>query len=196
MKKIGFFGGTFDPIHFGHINLAIQLFEKHRLDEVLFCPAARSPFKEDRPPGASPGDRMAMAELAIADIGAFRICKIELERPGLSYTVDTLRALKERFDPAVHWYILLSGDTLAGFHRWKESEEIVRLATPIVGSRGGAQQKIPRSPVRDALRKGLTETDQFEVSSTQIRDRLKKKLYCGHLLPAKVLDYIEKNNLY
>jgi len=195
MKKIGFFGGTFDPVHFGHINLALQLFESHGLDEVLFCPVARSPFKEEMPPAASPNDRAAMTQLAIEDIGFFRLSRIELERPGLSYTIDTLRALHSVYRND-RLYLLLSEDSLRCFHLWKECEEIVKLAQPLVGSRGQAEEKIPASPVSKALRKGLTPTSRLEISSTQIRERLKNGLYCDHLVPLKVLDYIEKHHLY
>jgi len=196
MKKTGFFGGTFDPIHFGHINLAIQLAEIHALDEVLFCPAGRSPFKASRPPLAFAEDRIMMVKLAIQEIDAFRVSSIEIQRKGLSYTIDTLRALKESYKPQTQWYILLSEDSLSCFHLWKEPEEIIRMAWPLIGSRSSVRPEIPPSPVREALLEGLTETKQYEISSTDIRDRLKKGLYCGHLVPSKVLEYIAQRRLY
>ena len=194
--KIGFFGGTFDPIHFGHINLAIQLLESHRLDQVLFCPAGQSPFKEHRPPIASSEDRLSMVQLAIEDIPAFHLCKIEVFRSGLSYTIDTLRTLKESLSPNTQLYILLSADVLSSFHQWKEPQGIIQLASPLIGSRCNHPIVVPPSSVRAALLEGLTETRQFEISSTEIRERLSKKLYCGHLLPHKVLSYINKHSLY
>ena len=196
MKKIGFFGGTFDPIHFGHINLAIQLCEIHALDQVIFCPAGRSPFKASQAPFASPQNRIAMVKAVIEEIDLFRLSAIEIQRPGLSYTVDTLRALKESYGVESRWYILLSEDSLSSFHRWKEPEEIIRMAWPLIGSRSVSRSEIPPSPVREALLGGLTETAQFEISSTEIRDRLKKGLYCGHLVPSKVLEYIVQHSLY
>lgn len=200
MKKIGFFGGTFDPIHFGHINLALQLLEKHHLDEVLFCIAARSPFKKNRPPVAASGHRLAMTRFAIRSIPAFRICKIELERPGVSYTVDSLRLLQasyERKKEAVQLYILLSDDVLDSFHLWKDPQEIVRLAHPLVGLRTPpCQERIPASLVKEALLNGITPTTRLEISSTLVRARLKKGLYCEHLVPLKTLDYINKHRLY
>lgn len=199
MKKIGFFGGTFDPIHFGHINLALQIFEKHRLDEVLFSVANRSPFKKSQAPAAAAEHRLAMTRLAIRDIPAFRICSIELERPGVSYTVDSLQLLRtayERESENVQLYILLSDDVLDSFHLWKNPQEIVSLARPLIGMRTFCPEKIPASPVKDALIKGITPTRRFEISSTQIRARLKKGLYCRHLVPLKALDYIGKHRLY
>lgn len=196
MRKIGFFGGTFDPIHFGHINLAIELFEIHGLDEVIVCPAARSPFKKSQASIASMQHRMAMTQLAILDIPAFRLSCDELERPGISYTIDTLRVIKENLGAQDQLYILLSEDAVESFHLWKNFEEILRVARPLIGSRGGGKPHIPPSPVREKLLKGLTPTTQLEISSTEIRRRLKKGLYCGHLVPAKVLDYIGKMQLY
>jgi len=199
MKKIGFFGGTFDPIHFGHINLALQLSEKHHLDEVLFCIAARSPFKKNRPPAAEAKHRLAMTRLAIQDIPGFKVSEIELQRSGISYTIDSLRSLRAEFErghEAVQLYILLSDESLENFHLWKNAEEIVQLAAPLVGFRTISHEKIPASPVKGALLKGLTLTNRFEISSTQIRSRLKKGLYCRHLMPFKTLDYIHKHRLY
>jgi len=199
MKKIGFFGGTFDPIHFGHINLALQLMEKHRLDEILFCIAARSPFKKDRSPVADADHRLSMTRIAIRPIPAFRVCTIELERSGVSYTVDTLAELRASYDrrkERVQLYILLSDDVLNNFHLWKNPQEIVHMARPLVGLRTPCPGSIPSSPVKEALIKGITPTARLEISSTQVRNRLKKELYCGHLVPLKALDYIDKHRLY
>ncbi len=95
MRKIGFLGGTFDPIHIGHINLAIELSEAHHLSEVLFCPSFCSPFKTAFPPKANPLHRAAMVRAAIQDIPSFRYISLEIEKSGVSYTIDTLRRLKE-----------------------------------------------------------------------------------------------------
>lgn len=169
--KIGLFGGTFDPIHFGHINLAVQLFEAHGLNELLFCPAWRSPFKEAST--ASGEARKAMVQLAIEEIPHFKLLCFELDRPGVSYTIDTLRFLSAKH-PGAELYLLLSQESFQEFPRWKEHAEILRLVKPLVGPRGAA----------------------FEISSTQVRERLKKGLYCGHLIPAKSLDYIHQHHLY
>lgn len=196
MKKTGIFGGTFDPIHFGHINLALQLMEIHQLDEVIVCPAAVSPFKEHLPPVASADHRSAMIQLAIADIGRFQLSRIELDRSGVSYTVDTLRSFSRKYGETAKLYLLLSEEAIETFHCWKDAEAIIDLACPLIGSRDGARSRIPPSPVQEALKRGLTPTARFEISATQVRDRLKKGLYCGHLVHAKVLDYIQRNSLY
>lgn len=167
-KTVGFFGGSFDPIHFGHLSLAVQLMEANNLDEVLFCPAFCSPFKLSSPPLASPERRLAMLKLAL-ELPQFKISTLELDRGGCSYTIDTLRALREE---GVKFRLLLSDETAAHLDQWKEEEELIKLAPPLAGLR------------------------KMEISSTEIRARLKKKLYCGHLVPAETLDYIREHHLY
>jgi nicotinate-nucleotide adenylyltransferase len=198
MKKIGFFGGTFDPLHFGHLSLAVRLAELHGLDEVLFCPVNQSPFKK-RVPSALPEHRMAMIELGIQGMPLFKLCKLELERGGVSYTVDSLRWLKEHYEKKnepVELYLLLSSESIPSFHQWKEAEEIVQLARPIIGNRGESIQKIPNSPFQETLLSSMISTPIMEISSTEIRERLSKELYCSHLVPAIILDYIRRHNLY
>ena len=163
---IGFFGGSFDPIHFGHITLAVHILETHQLKEILFCPAFCSPFKSGSPPHASAEHRLAMLKLAL-DHPQFKITTIELDRGGPSYTIDTLRALQIK-----GLRLILSNEAAAHLNKWKETEELLKLAPPLIGPRENG------------------------ISSTEIRARLKQKLYCGHLIPAKTLEYIKKNNIY
>jgi len=186
MKKIGFFGGSFDPIHFGHLNFALEIFERCGLDEILFCPAFCSPFKTDSPPLASPEHRLEMLKRSIAAIPHFRVTAIELERGGASFTVETLRKLQQ---PGASYRLLLAEEAALHFDRWKEPEEILRLAPPIVGTRTGTALKGP-------LAKAVVKIPLFDLSSTGVKERLKKKLYCGHLVPGKALDYIAQHDLY
>lgn len=195
MRKVGLFGGTFDPIHFGHLNLALQISEKHCLDEVFFCPASQSPFKKEKS-YASPQERLEMVRLSIEGIPGFHILDHEVKKEGISYTVETLRFLQSTLNDPTQLYLLLSQDALPSFHKWKSAKEIVQLAQPLVGTRKGFSHKITPSPVSASLHKGLTTTTQMEISSTEIRDRLKRGLYCGHLVPAKVLNYLANRNLY
>ena len=199
-RHIGLFGGTFNPIHFGHINLALELKEKKELDEVWFIPSHLSPFKVHEP--LLPSDhRLNMIELAIESIPDFKMCSEELTRPPPSYTIDTVKALiHEHSDCA--FSLLCSQDTLLRFPEWKDPLELIRLVPIWIGSRNYAEltAHLPTwgisEEISSALRKGLVLTRQLEISSTDIRDRLQKKLYCGHLLPAKVLDYIYAHQLY
>ncbi len=167
MKKVGFFGGSFDPIHFGHISLAVYLLEKYNLDQILFCPAAVSPFKTDAPPYSSGKHRVEMLKLAL-DVPQFKISTLELDRGGTSFTIDTIRALSKEYE----LNLLLSDEAADGLVHWKDTEALQKMAPPLIG---------PRSR---------------EISSTEIRKRLLKKLYCGHLVPGKALDYIQANQLY
>ena len=179
-KKIGLFGGTFDPIHFGHLNLAIQLLEKGGLDQILFCPALFSPFKSDCLPKASAHHRLAMIKLVLEPF--FAVTDIEIAREGPSYTIDTLRSLDQK---NIEYRLLLSDETAASFSEWKESEELARLAPPLVGSRSGGT-----SPFQ------TINTNIYHVSSTEIQNRLAAKKYCKHLVPSIVLDYIDEFGLY
>jgi nicotinate-nucleotide adenylyltransferase len=167
MKKIGLFGGSFDPIHFGHLNLAIEMLETHGLDEIVFCPAFCSPFKTEAPPVASASDRLEMVKLVVGEVPQFRVSSLEVDRGGPSFTIETLRAL-----PKGDYYLILTEESVTSFSKWKEFEEIKARATLLIGKR------------------------KFPISSTLIRERFKKKLYCGHLVPAKALYYIDKHRLY
>lgn len=196
---IGIYGGTFDPIHFGHLNLALEIFEAHALAEVWFCPAYISPHKLDRPPTASE-HRLKMLQLALEDIPQFRVTTVELERPGPSYTVDTVRALmaQERNSSKPKRFCLIIGDdAIPGFFHWHQPEEIIKMVPILVGRRALVQPILQGSPeICEVLRQGLTATSIVDISSRNIRQRLEAGQYCGHLIPVKVLDYIYTHQLY
>jgi nicotinate-nucleotide adenylyltransferase len=204
VMQIGLLGGTFNPIHFGHINLALELKEKKALDAVWFIPALLSPFRTQDPPQA-PAHRLKMIHLAIESIPGFEVCTIELERPPPSYTIDTLKTLLALY-PNYFFNLLLSEDLLLGFEQWRESLEIIRLVPLWIGSRlllqgesrlnNNLNHHQMGNEIVAAMRKGLIPTRQFDISASLVRERLKNRLYCGHLLPAKVLDYISTHQLY
>lgn len=174
--KRGLFGGTFDPIHFGHLNLAISLKESAHLDEVWVVPARRSPLKPEEET-APDHHRLEMVKRAFDGIPGFIVSDIELTRPAPSYTIDTL----EQIGPCA---LMLGEDAFAHLDRWKEAKKILETVPLLVGCRQGENQK------------NCIQIPQMEISATDIRQRLKKRLYCGHLVPAKVLDYIYENQLY
>ncbi len=198
--RIGFYGGTFDPIHLGHLNLALALMEAARLDEVWFCPAGRSPSRLGT--SATAQHRLAMTELACSAIPGFRVIDLEIKREGPSYTIDALQeilALLRKREERSELRLLLSDETAIGFASWKEAREVIKLASPLVGRRLIAATDAPRTgdPILDAaLKDGYISTPLFEVSATKIRERLKDGRYCGLLVPMSVLDYIAKHNLY
>jgi len=199
--KIGFYGGTFDPIHFGHINLAIRIQEFHHLDQILVCPAALSPFKKGSQP-VPLQHRLKMVELSIQDIPGFKLLDWEAKRAPPSYTIDTLNALKMHDKQAGinnSYFLILGGDSIAEFPRWKSPQEILTIAPLLIGQREADQVFIREdSPdwLKDAALKGATTIPVMEISGTDIRQRLEKGLYCGDLVPQKVLDYISQYNLY
>jgi nicotinate-nucleotide adenylyltransferase len=193
-KKIGFLGGSFDPIHFGHLHLGISLQEAHKLDEVIVCPASTSPLKTEDP--IAEQHRLAMAELAVQDLPSWRAVDWEITKSGPSYTIQTIKyALEKIFTSGEQIYLLLGEDLLPELSKWKEIENLLKLAPPLIGcrKREGRNEKLP---FEDKLKAGMTPTNLLEISATEIRQRLKMKLYCGHLVPAKVLDYITLHRLY
>lgn len=178
---IGFFGGTFDPIHFGHLNLALRLREKAGLKEVWFCPAYVSPFKTSVK-SASPEDRYEMVKLAIEGIEGFKVLDTEIKKKAPSYTIDTLRELISETNETFR--LIIGSDQEADFMKWKEAEALKILAPPLMGERAG-------SPSSSALPLPL-----FDISATEIRERVKEGLYVGHQIPQAVQNYILKNKLY
>lgn len=200
MKKIGLYGGTFDPIHFGHLNLAFEIMEKASLDEVWFIPAQVNPHKLETTP-VLVEHRLMMLKLALEDIPQFKIIEIEIARPPPSYTIDTLRTLiaeeAVKADPA-QFYLLLGEDSIPGFFRWRSVREIIEMVPLLIGSRkchrtwSGNED----SDVRKAIEAGMVATRVVDFSSTEIRERLKENLYCGHLIPAKALTYLLDQKLY
>lgn len=197
-KKIAIYGGTFDPIHFGHINLALEICEKKKIDEVWFCPAYKNPLKDYSSINAE--HRVSMLKLAIADISHFKLLDIEVYKQEPSYTVNTLhRLVSSEFGLASDQLSLIIGvDAFLHFSEWKEPATIVKLAELIIGTR----LTIEPTQLNCVLERwgiplsSLVTTRILEISSTEIRNRLKSRLYCGHLLHSKVIDYIYQHHLY
>ncbi len=191
-KRVGLFGGSFDPIHFGHLNLALSILEIKKLDQILFCPAHTSPLKSGEPPRASKEDRLKMVEAAIEGIEQFSLLDYELNRPPPSYTIDTVRFLQNS-ESELH--LILGQDSLAHLSKWKEIDQLLRMAPPFIGSRAGELPVLPPafSPIIEA---GLVTIPLMQISSTDIRARLRQGLFCGHLLPAQVLKFINQKKLY
>lgn len=195
VKKIGFFGGTFDPIHFGHLNLAVNLFEATELDELIFSPARTSPAKQDAHPIANAVARKEMIELAIEGFPHFSCIDWELKQEGPSYTIHVIEHLKEK-EPDAMVYLLIGEDALSGLAQWKDVKKLLDLGTFLVGTRLGAVSTLLPPILESYLRGSKFPIPTMEISSTVIRQRLAKKKCCNHLVPSKVLDYIEANRVY
>lgn len=200
-EKIGLLGGSFDPIHNGHLNLARELMDKLNLNEVWFCPTASNPLKTGGP-SAGPADRLEMVKLAIEGESRFKLIDIEIKQNRPCYTIDTVRALraeeakKGRFP---EFYLLWGDDIAHNFYKWKEPEAIIKEVHLVIGSRYGANKSLTflGSPaVVKALKDGLVETNVIDISSTQVREKIRNALDCKGLVPVKVLDYIAAHHLY
>lgn len=200
-KKIGLYGGTFDPIHLGHLNAALAAMEYHKLDEVWFCPAQINPLKLNGP-SASSHHRLEMLKIALVDLPHFHIITHEIEQECVSYTVDTLRWLtakeKEQAHPS-QFFLIIGEDALATFFQWREPEEIIKLAQPLIVRRFYTAKALSSQgdqEIEKIFTKGRTPNPIIEISATEIRERVQHGLYIGHLVPAKVVDYIYQNHLY
>lgn len=199
--RIGIFGGTFDPIHLGHLIVAEQCREQVPLDEVWFLPAARPPHKGRSP--LTPFDRrIDMIELAIAGHPQFRVSDVENHRPGPSYTADTLTELRQA-RPEVDWHLILGADSLADLPQWYDPVRIISLATLLVVTRPGWEAPSANS-LRQAL--GLTaeqplrlravESPLIDISSRDLRRRVAEGRSIRYLVPSAVAAYIADKKLY
>ena len=194
MKRIGFFGGSFDPIHFGHLKMAEELMQLHQLDEVWFSPAYISPFKQEtRPENAN--NRIAMLRLAIKDRSGFRVYKEEAQHPEPSYTIDTVKKIVKSKD--AKFFLILSDESVPGFFHWKEAEQVVKQIPLLIGSRLGTKAPEEGSPIIcEAMQRGWVPTEPLNISSTEIRQLLKDGGDCSLYVPGNVLDFIYENHLY
>jgi nicotinate-nucleotide adenylyltransferase len=200
MMRLGLYGGTFDPVHFGHLLLAETCREAASLDEVWFVPTGTPPHK----PGVviSPAKaRREMLELALAGLPQFHVSRIEMDRPGPHYTVETLRLLKaERPDNEL--FLLIGADSLHELHTWREPTEIARLATIVAVNRGSAPAAIEVNAKEYLLEFGVTvpvQTVQMPpigISATDIRRRVAADRSIRFQTPRAVEQYIRAHQLY
>ena len=192
IRRLGLFGGTFDPIHVAHLVLAEQAREQLRLDRVMFMPSAVPPHKIGR--SISPAKtRMEMVELAVAGFPEFVVSDMEIKRNGPSYTVDTLSALRESH-PQTELFLLLGGDSLVDFPTWRSPQEILSLASLAVMERVGS----PSIELDPALAGKVTNVEApfLDVSGTDLRRRIEKGRSIRFLVPAAVEAFIEAQGLY
>ncbi len=194
--RLGVFGGTFDPPHVGHLLIASDAVEQLGLDRVVFVPAARQPLKEESARRAT-ADRLTMVRAMVGDDARFAVDPIEIERGGLSYTVETLGTLAARA-PGAELFLLAGADVLATFARWREPEQIRRLATLVVLTRGGADGRSPTEAPPDFPGGAplFLPTRRVDVSSTEVRARLAAGRSIRGFVPESVADFIRSAGLY
>lgn len=196
---IGVFGGTFDPIHLGHLAVAEEVRAKLGLDEVIFVPAGQPWLKVDRP--ISPAEhRLKMVSLAIAENHHFKISAIEVDRPGPSYTVDTIAALRDQLGAMVKLYFLLGVDALFELPQWKEPSRLVHMCQLVAFNRPGAAlpslRLLESSIPGISQRVSFVEVSQIDISATQIRQQIAQGASIHQLVPEAVEKYIWEQGLY
>lgn len=190
--KIGFLGGSFDPVHFGHLLAAQDAFEQHQLDRLILVPAAQAPLKPNDVQSTA-DDRLAMLRAAIGWDKRFEISDFELRRGGVSYTIDSARHFRALY-PNDQLYWIIGGDQLPKLHLWKDIGELVTLVEFIFLERPGYTVKAhPNIP---GLRLSRCDGHLLAVSSTELRDRTRKRLSLDYFVPHKAIVYIHEQGLY
>ena len=189
--RLGILGGTFDPPHVGHLLVAEDAFAALGLDRLVFVPASAQPLKRDRP-AALPEHRLAMVRAMVVDDPRFEVSAVEVERGGLSFTVDTLRHFSDQY-PTAERFLLLGADVLASFAQWREPAAVVRLAQTVVLQRAGSSHVTGEiegvTPVR-------LETRRVDVSSTEIRERVRNGKPIRGFVTEGVAALIARHGLY
>ncbi|MDD4979692.1 MAG: nicotinate-nucleotide adenylyltransferase [Candidatus Omnitrophica bacterium] len=186
--KIGILGGTFNPIHIGHLILAEEVREKLKLDKVIFVPAYLPPHK-DNSDIACAATRLTMVKLAIKGNRHFLASDIEIKRDGRSYTIDTLRALKEIY-PQDELYFIIGSDLLKYLKEWKDLDEIIKMVKFVVATRPGYPlEEIPSHISTIPIR-------AVDVSGFEVRQAIKEERSFRYLVPEAVSRYINKKRLY
>ncbi len=212
--RLGLFGGTFDPIHRGHLRSAEEVREAYALDEVRFVPCGVPPHRSDRP-GAAARHRLEMVRLAVADRPGLGVSDVEVTRPGASYSIDTARHFAAELGPGDELYLILGLDAFLLLGSWKDWHGLLALTHVIVTSRPGSGDALPYEkipvvvreafcydPVRSGFRNEFGKEILFKrltdlpVSASAIRELLGKGKSIRHLVPAEVQRYVIEQRLY
>ena len=197
-KSLGILGGTFDPIHMGHLRMAEHVFQRMELEQIIFIPAYVPPHKlgQDFAPAA---DRYAMTELAVADNPHFIVSDMEIKRTGVSYTIDTIRELHRQYaDKELHF--IIGADSVAQLHTWHNIEEMLEMTTFVAvwrpGYEGAMEELVRYLGQRARERVLLLDTPVYDISSTEIRTRIREGRSLAGLVPGSVEKYIFEHGLY
>lgn len=198
-RAVGILGGTFDPIHCGHLVIAEDCWYQLELDEVLFVPAGDPPHKRGRviSPAA---DRVAMVALAIADNPHFRLSRVEVDRPGVSYSVDTVARLREELGPETRLFFIIGGDMLRDLPSWHEPDRLADLCEIVAVNRPGypplnltrLNPAIPRA----AERIRQLEVPELNIAASDLRRRVAEGRPITYMTPDAVVRYIQERGLY
>ncbi len=189
MKKIGIFGGTFDPIHIGHLITARSVKEIRNLSKIIFVPANTSPLKQNVETVSS-SHRLEMTKLAISKFDEFSISDFEITNNGISYTIDTIKYFKEKYGDIE---LIIGYDNFLVFDKWYKWKEITELVDVIVLKRFYEKKIAPKVSSNNFI---FVESPTIQINSTNIRERISKNLPINLLVPDEVQNYIRDNKLY
>ncbi|WP_340695706.1 nicotinate (nicotinamide) nucleotide adenylyltransferase [Hydrogenobacter thermophilus] len=197
MFKI-FFGGSFDPVHVGHLIVARDVFEDLKVEKIIFVPAFQSPLKE--PHRATPKQRLVMLHMATKGEGCFDVSDIEIRRGGISYTVDTAQELLSHLGERPTF--LVGADSILTLHMWKDPQRLTQIARFVIADRNKKAQEVKKyfklnfPSLREERDFFILETRNIDVSSTEIRQRLKEGKSIKWLVPEDVQEYILEKGIY
>jgi len=198
-RKIGLYGGTFDPIHFGHLVVAENCWAQLGLDEVLFVPAGAPPHKGGKVI-SNAADRIAMLERAVADNDHFAVSRVDVDRPGVSYSVDTVRLLQVELGPDTQLFFIIGGDSLGDLPRWRDPSQLIELCQVVAVNRPGypafsPERLEPVIPGAGERIRHLT-VPALNIAASEIRRRVAAGQPIRYMVPDAVVRYIEERGLY
>ncbi|HKM43082.1 MAG TPA: nicotinate-nucleotide adenylyltransferase [Limnochordia bacterium] len=198
--KIGIMGGTFDPVHYGHLVTAEGAHCKYGLDQVLFLPSGKPPHKSMKQVSDAE-HRFMMTVLAILTNPHFEVSRLDMDREGISYTIDALRTLRENYGPDAELFFITGADAIFEINDWKNSEEYLSIAHFIAAARPGfCLGELPKATQDWVGQHGdrfhVLDVPAMAISSTEIRERVRKGQSIRYLVPESVEHYIRRHNLY
>ncbi len=203
VRRLGVMGGTFDPIHYGHLVTAEEAWSQLHLDEVLFVPSGRPPHKKDRE-SLDPEYRYLMVAIATAENRHFQVSRVEIDRPGLSYTIDTIEELKKVYGTKTDIFFITGADAILEILTWKEPERILEECYLVAATRPGYDLDKLKKALPPRIRKRMDkdgriivlEIPSLSISSTDIRERVRTGRSIKYLVPEGIAEFIEKNGFY
>lgn len=192
--KVCLFGGTFNPPHVGHLIIGETVRELENFDKMIFIPAFIPPHKDESNISAVE-ERLTMLRLCLDKNEKFELSDVEIKRETISYTIETIRELKSRYNlDRNHIYFLMGSDSLLEFHQWKNHEEILSECKVLVAARPGFRSRKISTAILSKVR--FTNVPQIEVSSSKIRERIRRGLTVRYMVPDRVWEYIQRKGLY